>query len=304
MDKLASIKAFTQVVAHGGFTAAAREMGASRSAVNKLVINLENELGVQLLHRSTRRVSPTETGLAFYERCVSILADLQEAELAVSRLHKEPLGILKVNAPMSFGTLHLAPAIADFMAQYPDLRLQVTLDDRFVDPIEEGFDAIIRIAEPPLAASLVVHPITKVKRVICAAPSYLDRYQTPTHPLELRDRSCLHYGYLATGNQWKLVGTDGEHIVSVHGALCSNNGEMLREAAIRGLGIALLPTFIVGKDLQQGTLKAILSDYSPPEISICVLYPINRHLSTKIQVFTDFLKQRFGDRWKSEIYKQ
>jgi DNA-binding transcriptional LysR family regulator len=298
MDKLASIKAFTQVVTNAGFSAAAREMGISRSAVNKLVINLENELGVQLLYRSTRRVSPTETGLAFYERCVSILADLQEAELAVSQLHTEPKGILKVNAPMSFGTLHLAPAIADFMVQYPDVRLQVTLDDRFVDPIEEGFDAIIRIAEPPTAASLVVHPITKAKRVICAAPSYLAKYNTPTHPLELRDRSCLHYGYLATGNQWKLIGTDGEYTVPVHGVLCSNNGEMLREAAIKGLGIALLPTFIVGEDIQQGTLTTILSDYSPPEISICIVYPINRHLSIKMRVFTDFLQQRFGDRWE------
>jgi len=138
MDKFDSIRAFTQVVVSGGFAAAAREMGLSRSAVNKLVIALENELGVQLLHRSTRVVSPTETGLAFYERCVEILASLEEAERSITQLQAEPRGRLRVNAPMSFGTMHLAPALADFLVQYPDLQVQLTLNDRFIDPIEEG----------------------------------------------------------------------------------------------------------------------------------------------------------------------
>lgn len=148
MDKFESIRAFTQVVASGGFAAAARDMGLSRSAVNKLVIGLENELGVQLLHRSTRVVTPTETGLAFYERCIEILASLEEAERSVTQLHGEPRGRLRVNAPMSFGTMHLAPALADFLVQYPDLQVQLTLNDRFIDPIEEGFDVTVRIAEP------------------------------------------------------------------------------------------------------------------------------------------------------------
>ena len=295
MDKFESIRAFAQVVVSGGFAAAAREMGLSRSAVNKLVINLENELGVQLLHRSTRRVNPTETGLAFYERCVAILADLSEAELAVSRLQAEPRGVLKINAPMSFGTLHLGPAVADFMVQYPDLRIQLTLEDRFVDPIAEGFDVVVRIAELPKPASLVVHAIAPVQLVLCAAPAYLERYGAPEHPTELRDRTCLHYGYLATGNQWNLIGPEETHSVSVSGLLCSNNGEVLRDAAVKGLGIALLPDFIVSQALQQGTLQPILSNYHPPAISICVLYPINRHLSTKVRLFVEFLKQRFGE---------
>ncbi|MDJ0736641.1 MAG: LysR family transcriptional regulator [Nostocaceae cyanobacterium] len=296
MDKFASIKAFTQVVRAGGFTAAAREMGLSRSAVNKMVINLENELGVQLLHRSTRSVNPTETGLAFYERCLNILADLEEAERAVSQLHAEPKGILKINAPMSFGTLHLAPVVAEFMVQYPDVQVQLTLEDRFVDPIEEGYDIIVRIAKPSDSASLVVHPLVKAKRVLCAAPAYLEKHQVPTHPVELRLHCCLHYGYMTSRNQWKLIGPDGEHTISINGVLCSNNGEMLREAALKGLGIILLPTFIVGSDLQQGTLVTILPEYHPPEIHVCVMYPINRHLSTKIRIFTDFLQERFGDR--------
>ena len=294
MDKFESLKAFTKVVATGGFAAAAREMGLSRSAVNKLVINLENELGVQLLQRSTRRVTATETGIAFYERCVAILAELEEAELAVSQLHEEPKGNLRINAPMSFGTLHLASAVADFMLKYPDLRVQLTLDDRFVDPIQEGFDILVRISEPQDIAALIVHPIVPANRVLCAAPSYLDKHGSPTHPTDLRSHSCLHYGYLTTGNQWKLIGHDADYTVPINSVLCSNNGEVLREAAIKGLGIALLPTFIVGYQLQHGLLHIVLPDYHPPEIYICVVYPSNRHLSTKIQLFTNFLKERFS----------
>jgi DNA-binding transcriptional LysR family regulator len=254
MDKFDSIRAFTQVVVSGGFAAAAREMGLSRSAVNKLVIALENELGVQLLHRSTRVVSPTETGLAFYERCVEILASLEEAERSITQLQAEPRGRLRVNAPMSFGTMHLAPALADFLVQYPDLQVQLTLNDRFIDPIEEGFDITVRIAEPQETASLIVHQLMPVERVLCAAPNYLEIHGIPVHPNELRHHSCLHYGQLAVENQWTLVGADGEHTVSVKGLLCSNNGEVLRDAAVRGLGITLLPRFLVGKELQQKTL--------------------------------------------------
>jgi DNA-binding transcriptional LysR family regulator len=295
MDKFESIKAFTKVVASGGFAAAAREMGLSRSAVNKLVINLENDLGVQLLHRSTRRVSPTETGLAFYDRCVSILADLQEAELAVSQLHEEPKGTLRVNAPMSFGTLHLAAAITDFMVKYSDLQVQLTLEDRFIDPITEGFDMTVRIGNPPNSAALIVHPLSAARRVLCASPDYLEKYGNPAHPSELRQHACLHYGHSTIGNQWKLIGPDGEHLISTPAVLCSNNGEVLQAAAVKGLGIALLPTFIVGSCLQQGTLQIVLPDYAPPDIYVCVIYPANRHLSAKIQLFTSFLKQRFGE---------
>jgi DNA-binding transcriptional LysR family regulator len=296
MDKFESIRAFIQVVTAGGFAAAAREMGLSRSAVNKLVINLENELGVQLLHRSTRQVSPTETGLAFYDRCVAILADLEEAEQAMAQLHEEPKGKLRVNAPMSFGTMHLAPALADFLVQYPDLQVQLTLNDRFVDPIEEGFDVTIRIAAPAETASLIVQELTPVQRVLCAAPAYLSDRGDPSHPTELHQHSCLHYGHLATVNHWLLIGPDGEHTVSVQGAVCSNNGEVLRESAIQGLGITLLPTFIVGQELEQGLLQIVLPKYHPPAISIYVIYPVNRHLSAKTQLFTSFLQDRFGNR--------
>jgi len=296
MDKFESIRAFTQVVNAGGFAAAAREIGLSRSQVNKLVISLENELGVQLLHRSTRVVTPTESGLAFHERCVEILASLEEAERSITQLQAEPRGRLRVNGPMTFGTMHLAPALADFLVQYPDLQVQLTLNDRFVDPIEEGFDVTVRIAKPQEVASVIVHPLTLAPRVLCAAPSYLEANGTPTHLDELRHHSCLHYGQLAVESQWTLIGSEGEQTISVTGVLCSNNGEVLRDAAVRGLGITLLPTFVVKPELQQGTLQRVLPEYYPPELSISVIYPVNRHLSTKVRLLVHFLQERFGDR--------
>ena len=293
MDKFESIRAFTQVVEAGGFAAASRQMGLSRSQVNKLVMNLENSLGIQLLHRTTRKVTPTDTGRAFYQRCVAILSDLTEAEQAALQMQTEPKGNLRVNAPMSFGTLHLAPAITDFLLTYPELRVELTLSDRFIDLIAEGFDITLRIAQPPNNNSLIVHHLKPIERVICAAPSYLDIHGTPTHPEELKNHSCLHYGELASLNQWKLWNSERKYEIKVKGAMCSNNGEVLQEAAVKGLGIALLPTFMIGKELEQGRLKAILSDFHAPSISLYIIYPVNRHLSTKVQLFTEFLKQRF-----------
>jgi DNA-binding transcriptional LysR family regulator len=293
MDKFEQMRAFAQVVVSGGFAAAAREMGVSRSAVNKLVIALENDLGVQLLHRSTRVVSPTETGLAFYERCVEILASLAEAERSVAQLHAEPRGVLRVNAPMSFGTMYLAPALADFLVRYPALKVQLTLNDRFVDPIEEGFDVTVRIAEPQPTGSLIVQPLAPAPRVLCAAPSYLAERGVPKTVAELRSHHCIHYGQVAIDHTWTLIGPDGEHQVTVQGVLCANNGEALRDAAIRGLGITLLPKFIVAAALSQGQLHIVLPEYQPTELSIDVMYPVNRHLSAKIRLFVDFLRERF-----------
>jgi DNA-binding transcriptional LysR family regulator len=295
MDKFEQMRAFTQVVDAGGFAAAARQMGLSRSAVNKLVIALENDLDVQLLHRSTRVVSPTDTGLAYYDRCIEILASVAEAERSVAQLHAEPKGRLRINAPMTFGTMYLAPALADFLVQYPDLQVQLTLNDRFVDPIEEGFDVTIRIAEPQPISTLFVQPLVPAPRVLCAAPAYLEAHGMPLHPAELRSHSCLHYGQMTIESRWTLFGDGGEQTVTVKGTLCSNNGEVLRDAAIAGLGITLLPQFIVSGALKKGELAIVLPDYVPSELSIDVLYPVNRHLSSKIRLMVDFLRKRFKD---------
>jgi DNA-binding transcriptional LysR family regulator len=293
MDKLNSIRAFAKVVQHGSFAAAARELQLSRSAVSKYVIDLEQELGVQLLVRTTRSASPTENGQAYYERCAAILADLEEADTIVTRLQAEPRGILRVNAPMSFGTLHLGGALADFMERYPELQIQLILSDQQIDPVQEGFDVTLRIADLP-SSSLIARKIAPAPRVICAAPSYLERRGTPRHPNDLRDHDCLAYGHLATGKQWKLSGPDGDHWIHIPWTLCTNNAEVLRDAAVAGRGIALLPTFIAEADLQRRSLRSILADYQAPEIAIYAIYPETRHMSVKVRVFIDFLIERFG----------
>ena len=295
MDKLTSMRAFTKVVAHGSFSEAARELRLSRSAVSKYVIDLEQELGVQLLNRTTRSASPTESGQAYYERCLAILAELQEADLLVSRAQAEPRGLLRVNAPMSFGTLHLGGALADFMTRYPQLQVQMILSDQLIDPVQEGFDVTLRIADLP-SSNLIARKIVPAQRVVCAAPAYLQRRGLPEKPADLRRHDCLHYGHLATGNQWKLTGPDGDHWIAVPWTLCTNNAEILRDAAVSGRGIALLPTFIAGADLQQGRLRTVLADYRPPELSLYAVYPPTRHLSVKVRAFIDFLVERFGRR--------
>ena len=295
MDKLNSIRAFTKVVQHSSFAAAARDLRLSRSAVSKHVIELEQELGGQLLSRTTRSVTATENGQAYYERCLAILSDLEEADLSATRLQAEVRGLLRINAPMSFGTLHLARAVADFMEKYPDLRIQLLLSDQQVDPVQEGFDVTLRIADLP-SSSMIARRIAPARRAICASPSYLARHGTPKHPDDLRGHACLTYGHLATGNQWKLTGPDGDHWIAIPWTLCTNNAEVLRDAAVQGRGIALLPTFIAGADFQQGCLATILPGYQAPEISIYAIYPETRHLSLKVRVFIDFLVERFGGR--------
>ena len=295
MDKLNSIRAFTKVVQHSSFAAAARDLRLSRSAVSKHVMELEQELGVQLLSRTTRSVTATENGQAYYERCLAILSDLEEADLSATRLQAEVRGLLRINAPMSFGTLHLARAVADFMEKYPDLRIQLLLSDQQVDPVQEGFDVTLRIADLP-SSSMIARRIAPARRAICASPSYLARHGTPKHPDDLRGHACLTYGHLATGNQWKLTGPDGDHWIAIPWTLCTNNAEVLRDAAVQGRGIALLPTFIAGADFQQGRLATILPGYQAPEISIYAIYPATRHLSLKVRVFIDFLVERFGGR--------
>ncbi|MDJ0843107.1 LysR family transcriptional regulator [Crocosphaera sp.] len=293
MDKLESMYAFTRVVEEGSFAAAARKMELSRSAVNKLVINLENYLGVSLLYRTTRQVTPTATGQAFYERCLDILNTVEEAELSVSQQQREPQGHLKINAPMSFGVSGLGRVITEFMSCHSKLKVQLTLEDRLIDPISEGYDLVIRIGSPPTSPNLIVHKITTISRVICASPHYLKMKGMPQTIQDLKDHSCLHYGYLLSGGQWRLIHQEKEEKIFVEGVFCSNNGEALRDAALQGLGIVMLPTFIIENFLKNGDLTRVLSEYQPPELELLIIYPVNRHLSPKIQLLTQFLKDHF-----------
>jgi DNA-binding transcriptional LysR family regulator len=294
MDKFAAISAFTAVVEESGFAAAARTLGTSRSQVNKAVINLEDDLGVQLLQRTTRRVSPTPSGQAFYEKCRAILDDLSEAERSLKDTSDRPAGTLKINAPLSFGVTHFGPALIDFMKHYPEITTELELSDRFVDPVEDGYDITVRIGASDPIPSLIDHEIVEMKRVLCAAPSFLKQHGAPQEPDDLTNLPCLHYGNLATGNSWPLIRGETQKSVRISGTLCSNNGDILCRGAVAGLGIALLPTFIVGRELQAGRLVTLLPEWKPTTLQLCLLYPPNRHLAARVRLLVEFIYERFG----------
>ncbi len=303
MDKLEAMTAFVKVVALGSYAEAGRALGLTRSAVSKAVMELEQLLGARLLDRTTRRAGPTEAGLAYYERCTDIIARVEETEMQVSRLHGEPKGVLKVNAPMSFGTLYLGPAIAEFMIAYPELKIELTLTDRFIDPIEEGVDITVRIAA--LAdSSLIARRIAPARRVIAAAPSYIERHGEPLDPDDLARHDCLNYGHTTTLQRWHLRRNGDAITVPIHATLCSNNGDVLRAAALAGRGIALLPTFLVGPDIGAGRLQIVLEPFSPPDLGIHALYTPNRYLAAKTRAFIDFLVSRFGDKPEWDRFSQ
>jgi DNA-binding transcriptional LysR family regulator len=293
MENLSAMIVFARVVEARSFSTAARQLGLSKSTVSKHVSRLEDRLGARLLNRTTRRLSPTEVGLAFYERCTRIAAEVEEAEAAVTRLHSAPRGTLKVNAPMSFALAHIAPAIGQFLGEHPELTVDISMSDRFVDLIDEGFDLAVRIADLP-DSSLIARRIAPNRRVACAAPAYLERHGTPTTLEELADHNCLIYTYPTPHQTWRFVRDGDEHTARVSGSFLANNGDVLLTAALDGLGIAVLPTFIVGDEIKTGRLQAVLTDYQLPETSVYAVYPHNRHLSAKVRAFVDFLSERFG----------
>jgi DNA-binding transcriptional LysR family regulator len=294
MDKLGAMNAFAKVVALGSFAEAARALGSTRSATSKAVMELEHLLGVRLLDRTTRRVRATEAGLAYYDQCLDILARVEETEMQVARLHGEPRGILKVNGPTSFGALYLGPAVAEFMAKFPDLKIELTLSDRFIDPIEEGVDVTVRIAE--LAdSSFVARKLAPARRAYVASPSFVAKYGAPNTPEDLAHLPCLSYGHTTSLQRWRIV-VDGEAIATpINSVLCSNNGDVLRTAALAGLGVAELPTFLIGPDIEAGRLKTVLDRFPQPAFGVHALYASNRYLAAKTRAFVDFLAQRFGD---------
>jgi DNA-binding transcriptional LysR family regulator len=293
MDKLASLRAFVKVVESGSFAEAGRQLRLSRSAISKYVGDLEEDLGVQLLNRTTRHASPTENGQTYFERAIVILSEIDAADHAVTQLQSAPRGLLRINAPMSFGTMRLGSALADFMTKYPDLQLQLVLSDDLLDPVQDGFDVTLRIAELE-SSSLIARKIVPVARVVCASPDYLKGHGTPIHPRDLRDHVSLTYGFLLTGNQWKLTGDDGDHWIQPAWSLCVNNAEVLRDVAVKGRGIALIPEFIAAEALKNGSLQAVLANYSAPPLALYAVYPPTRHLAVKVRLFIDFLVDRFG----------
>ena len=293
MDHLAAMVVFARVVDSHGFSAAARHLGISKSAVSKQVARLEDLLGARLLQRTTRKLALTEVGRVFHEHCTRMLAEAEEAERAVTSLNAQPRGLLRVNAPMSFGVLHIAPALPEFLARHPEMRIDMTLNDRYVDLVDEGYDLAVRIARMSDSA-LVARKLAPMRHVVCATPDYLARRGTPKTPADLARHDCLGYSYMATGDDWAFQGPQGPVSVRVSGSLRANNGEALRTAALAGLGILRSPTFIVGPDLKAGRLKPVLCDFVPQDSAIYAVYPHRRHLTPKVRAFIDFLAERFG----------
>ena len=293
MDRFQSLTAFAKVVETGSFARAADRLGISVSAVSRQVSELEAHLGVRLLNRTTRRLSMTESGQAFHERCVQLLADLQEAEEAVSASAVVPRGTLRLTASISFGVRYLASAIADFQQQHPQMRFDVELSDRAVDIVDEGMDLAVRIGTIGSQA-LIGRRIGVAQMVCCAAPSYLARRAAPRTPADLASHPCLTYEYSSVGNVWRF--TDAEqrvHEVRVTGHAHANNGAMLAALAVAGMGVNLEPDFIVADDVRAGRLVPLLPGYAPPAIPINAAYPSRRHLSAKVRAFIDFLAHRF-----------
>jgi DNA-binding transcriptional LysR family regulator len=294
MDRMASMAAFTKVVSAGSFSAAAREMQVSQALVTKQIQELESWLGARLLNRTTRRLSLTEVGAAFYERAARILEAIEEAKGAAGALQTVPRGRLRINAPVSFGLIHLAPVVTDFLKRFPDVSVELLVNDRVVDLLEGEFDVGVRIGRLR-DSSLIARKIAPVRLAVCAAPDYLARRGVPRTPDDLATHDCLEYTYFESRGEWRLLNPEGDEIVvPVSGRYLANNADVLRTTAIAGGGIILAPTFIIGDDLRAGRLVRLLPDYPPPEQGLHALYPPGRHLSAKVRCFVDFLVARFG----------
>lgn len=295
MDRLHSMQIFVEVAKSAGFSAAANKIGLSRAQVSKSVMQLEKHLGTRLFNRTTRRISLTEIGTIYLDRCIAILQDIDETEAIASEQTQQPRGRLTLSAPTSFGVLHLQQAIPAFLRQHPQVQISLNLADRFIDVVDEGFDVVIRIAELE-DSSLIARRLAPCRRVLCAAPAYLEEHGTPRVPKDLAIHHCLVYSNELTPDTWHLQGPAGLESVKVSGPLCADNGDILRAAAVDGLGVTLLPTFIVGADLKSGRLQQVLDNYCPPPISIHAVFPSRRYLSAKVRSFIDFMAAYFGER--------
>ncbi len=292
MDRLSEMEAFVSVVDQGGFTDAARKLGMSKSAVSKHVSALEGRLGARLLNRTTRRVNPTEIGLAYYDRAVAVLSGAAEADEMVNAMQSSPRGALRISVPVSFGISQVSGLVGEFLAEYPDVSVNMVLDDRFVELVAEGFDVAIRIGRLE-DSSLRARKLAESRAYLVASPGYLDRAGTPAGIEELSNHTLLHYSHLSTGNFWRLrTRTGEERHVRVGGRLTANNGESLRRAAESGLGIALIPAFILGRSIEQGRLAPVLPDVELETLGIYAVYPPGRFVQPKLRAFIDFLAER------------
>ncbi|MEM7544375.1 MAG: LysR family transcriptional regulator [Pseudomonadota bacterium] len=300
MDRLTEMEAFTRVVELGGFTEAARKIGLSKSAVSKHVASLETRLGARLLNRTTRRVSPTEIGLAYYDKAQEVLGAALEADAMATAMQDAPTGELKISAPLSFGLRHVAPALASFLSRYPQVSARLMFDDRRVELVAEGFDMAIRIGELP-DSSLRARKLAETDLNLVASPAYLAARGTPTTVEELSDHEILHYSNTSPGNSLRLKMPNGEErAVRVGGRLSINNGDALAMAATDGIGLTFAPSFIISDHLADGRLMEVMEGFRPDPVGIYAVYPSGRFPQPKLRVFIDHLAEALkgrGPQW-------
>lgn len=293
MDRFLEMKTFNAVVDAGSFVKAADALEMSKAAVSRYVVDMETRLGVRLLHRTTRRLSLTDEGLLFYSRSKELLAELQEAEDEITSRSEAASGLLRINAPFTFGIIHLAPLWGVFRAQHPKVTLDITLADRVVDLVEEGYDVAIRIATLE-SSTLVSKRLATTRIVLCASPSYLELHGTPKHPGELAHHAVISYSYFSTKDEWRFVGPQGPVSIKTNPCIHTNSGDTCRAAALAHQGVILQPTFLVGKDLSDGTLVELMPEYRSIDLGIYAVYPTRKHVSAKVRALIEFLAAHFA----------
>lgn len=308
MTHFNSLPIFVALVEAGSFSKAGEQLNSSKSAVSKRISQLEDELGVRLFNRTTRSLTLTEAGEEYYDYASQALALAKEAEYAVSRLQAKPKGKLKISVPMTFGRLYIACLIPSFLSRYPDIQIEMIMDDKRQDFIKQGFDIGIRIGDLE-DSSLIAKKIAVCRSVICASSHYLEQNGSPEKPDDLRDHNCLFYSYFRAGQDWhfyKHKDTKNQQLIKVpaKGNYRVNNSDALYEAAIVGLGVVNMPTFIVGPDIRTKKLEQVLIDYPLPVHGIYAIFPERKHLPTKVRVFIDFLQEQIGTEvpiWDEEL---
>ena len=297
MDKFLEMRSFVAVVDAGSFVGAADATGLSKAAVSRHVGDLEQRLGVRLLHRTTRKLSLTEEGEVFNVRCKQLLTDIDEAEAEITVRRGEATGIVRVNAGVTFGNLHLAGLWGRFHQQHSKVQLEVTLVDRVVDLVDEGYDLAIRIARLP-SSTLISRTLASTRIVLCASPDYLRQHGRPTHPSELAQHHVLAYHHWATGDEWRFDGPDGPVAVKTPPFLRTNSGDTCRAGALQHQGIVLQPSFLVGADLAAGALEELMPQYRSLVMTVYAVYPTRKYVSPKVRLLIDFLAEHFKTpRW-------
>jgi len=290
MDKLISMNVFVRVAKAGSFAGGARDVGISRAMATKHIMQLEGVLGTRLFNRTTRSLSLTDVGASYLERCQQVLLDIEEMEAAVTHLQTEPRGLLKISAPPAIGATHIARAVAEFLKLHPDLTIDLILQGSPGDLIDEGIDLAIVLGSLD-DTSMVARKLASSSLVICGSPEYLAKYGTPQTPEDLENHSCLVNWSILPRNKWRFKSDSGFKVINVTGRMQANAAHPIRIGAINGLGLVMSPTYVVGRDIENGTLKVVLSNYPLPPLDIHAVYPHRKYLSAKVRSFMDFLQK-------------